>query len=83
MSISSISASKSALSPQTNGYAADYLQHSPGLSSAIQTATYQVSLSSARPPNDSLNLSPDELFTKHTVLEVKGVQQRLRLLFQL
>ncbi|KAF9567030.1 hypothetical protein CPC08DRAFT_65181 [Agrocybe pediades] len=79
MSISSISSPRSALSPKTNGYAtSDYFQQSPSPASALQAANYQASLASSRPPTDGLNLSPDELFTKHTVSEVKAVQQRLR-----
>ena len=36
------------------------------------------SASLSKLPNDNSNLDPDELFTKHTIAEVKAVQQRLR-----
>ncbi|KDR85455.1 hypothetical protein GALMADRAFT_132149 [Galerina marginata CBS 339.88] len=79
MSTYSAPSARSLQSPNSNGHATiDQLQHTAGFTPASFSGPYQKSLASAKLPNDSLNLSPDELFTKHTVSEVKAVQQRLR-----
>ncbi|KAF8973530.1 hypothetical protein BDZ97DRAFT_1648009 [Flammula alnicola] len=66
------------LSPKSNGYiSADQVQRTPIVSTPI-SGTYAKALASAKLANDALSLSPDELFTKYTVSEVKAVQQRLK-----
>ncbi|PPQ67134.1 hypothetical protein CVT25_005735 [Psilocybe cyanescens] len=77
--LTSVSSARSILSSKLNGHGVtEKSQYTPSLSPPVYTATYQHTVTSARLPSDGLNLSPDELFTKQTVSEVRAVQQRLR-----
>ncbi len=72
-------ATRSFLSPKSNGYDTDELNRGQAVISSGIPRTYTQSLAqSAKLPHEGLTLSPDELFTKHTVSEVRAVQQRLR-----
>ncbi|KAF8203821.1 hypothetical protein BJ912DRAFT_1018517 [Pholiota molesta] len=69
---------RSFLSPKASGYStSDQALKTPVISSAV-SATYAKSLASTKLPHEGSNLSPDELFTKYTVSEVRAVQHRLR-----
>ena len=70
---------RSFLSPKSNGYNTDELNRGqPAIPSGISRTYTQSLAQSANLPHEGLTLSPDELFTKHTVSEVRAVQQRLR-----
>jgi len=74
--VSPVASARSLLSPKSKGYAPS--EYTPTLSSATHTGGYARLVASAKLPTDDLNLTPEELFTKYTVSEVRAVQQRLR-----
>ncbi|KAH9486511.1 Conserved oligomeric Golgi complex subunit 1 [Psilocybe cubensis] len=77
--LNSVSSARSIVSAKSNGHnLSEKSQYISSLPPPVYTATFQHTLTSAKPPNDGLNLTPDELFTRQTVSEVRAVQQRLR-----
>ena len=79
--LTSVSSARSFLSPKATNYTVNDAQIPSGLSPAISPAAYTKSLPFTTILNDSSTLTPDELFTKHTVAEVRAVQKRLGLIF--
>ncbi|KJA28288.1 hypothetical protein HYPSUDRAFT_74168 [Hypholoma sublateritium FD-334 SS-4] len=70
---------RSFLSPKSSGYnTGDFSRRTSGISPGSSRAYTQALVQSAKLSLEGLNLSPDELFTKHTVSEVRAVQQRLK-----
>lgn len=76
--LASVSSARSFLSPNTTTNSLNNAQISSSLSPANSTAAHKA-LPSTTLPNDGSNLTPDELFTKNTVAEVRAIQKRLRL----
>ncbi|KAF9486293.1 hypothetical protein BDN70DRAFT_869769 [Pholiota conissans] len=78
MAVSPTYSARSFLSSKSGAHtAADSALKTPAISSG-SSATLTKSLPIAKLPPEELNLSPDELFSKYTVSEVRAVEHRLR-----
>lgn len=75
--LSSVSSAKSLLSPKLNGYA-ELSNAQPAISPTVRTPSYPSGFPSAVIQKELTNLTPDELFSKYSVAEVKAVQKRLK-----
>ncbi|KAF9535657.1 hypothetical protein CPB83DRAFT_913079 [Crepidotus variabilis] len=76
--LSPVSSAKSLLSPKANGYAElQAVKPTSVLQPPARTPSYASAVGGSNVQKDFLHLTPEELFTKQTVTEIKAVQRRL------